>query len=83
MFARRQSCDRAPPPAAAAMICVFECTFCPDCDADVFGGICPDCGGEVVPRPAWPEPRFAANPPSSRRIGRDGAACAARRVSSA
>ena len=40
-----------------AYICVFECTFCPACTA-AMGGICPNCGGELVrrPRPAQASP---------------------------
>jgi len=33
-----------------AYICSFECTFCPSC-ASRFENICPNCGGELVPRP--------------------------------
>ncbi len=34
----------------AAAICTFECTFCPDCAATL-KHVCPNCGGELVPRP--------------------------------
>lgn len=33
-----------------ARICSYECTFCVSCSADM-NGICPNCGGELVPRP--------------------------------
>jgi uncharacterized protein len=33
-----------------AVICSFECTFCADC-GDAIGHVCPNCGGELVPRP--------------------------------
>ena len=33
-----------------ASICSFECTFCVDC-ADTLERRCPNCGGELVPRP--------------------------------
>jgi uncharacterized protein len=33
-----------------AAICSFECTFCADC-AETMGDVCPNCGGELVPRP--------------------------------
>jgi hypothetical protein len=33
-----------------ARICSFECTFCPECAAGM-GDVCPNCGGELVPRP--------------------------------
>jgi hypothetical protein len=38
--------------AAEARICSYECTFCADCVEDVLSGICPDCGGNLVPRPS-------------------------------
>jgi hypothetical protein len=49
----RTECERcqAPLPAeAAATICTFECTFCPDCAASL-EHVCPNCGGELVARP--------------------------------
>jgi uncharacterized protein len=49
----RTACERclaALAPDGAARICSYECTFCADC-ADAMGGICPNCGGELVPRP--------------------------------
>lgn len=33
-----------------AFICSWECTFCTRC-AESFGRCCPNCGGELVPRP--------------------------------
>jgi hypothetical protein len=33
-----------------ARICSYECTFCVAC-ADALAGVCPNCGGELVPRP--------------------------------
>jgi len=35
---------------AGAMICSFECTYCPSC-ASAMRNVCRDCGGELVPRP--------------------------------
>lgn len=37
-------------PADAAYICSFECTFCADCATGMLQ-VCPNCGGELVPRP--------------------------------
>jgi hypothetical protein len=37
-------------PAAAATICSYECTFCPDC-AEAMKHVCPNCSGELVARP--------------------------------
>ncbi|MFF4338944.1 DUF1272 domain-containing protein [Kitasatospora sp. NPDC001540] len=38
------------PPEAAARICSYECTFCPAC-SEAMRHVCPNCGGELVPRP--------------------------------
>ena len=35
-----------------AFICTFECTFCRDCTESVLRHVCPNCGGELVRRPA-------------------------------
>jgi hypothetical protein len=36
--------------SAEARICSYECTFCRTCSKGV-NDICPNCGGELVPRP--------------------------------
>ena len=71
-----ECCDTDLPPGAAAMICSFECTFCPDCAAGVLGGTCPNCAGELVRRPVRPEAALTANPASTRRVVK-AAGCAA------
>jgi len=35
---------------AEARICSYECTFCPAC-AGAMDNTCPNCGGELLPRP--------------------------------
>lgn len=54
----RPTCENcnAPLPhdAENAMICSFECTFCAACAHDVLRGICPNCGGQMMPRPIRP-----------------------------
>jgi hypothetical protein len=45
-----ERCEVALAPEGEARICTFECTFCPAC-ADAMDGVCPNCGGELVPRP--------------------------------
>lgn len=45
-----ERCGRSLEPEADARICSYECTFCPDC-SDTLGSVCPNCGGELVPRP--------------------------------
>ena len=47
-----ECCDRdLSPSTAGAMICSFECTFCASCANGVLKGVCPNCGGSLVPRP--------------------------------
>jgi len=50
----KAGCEKcsAPLPADSrdARICSYECTFCARC-ADAMSNICPNCGGELVPRP--------------------------------
>jgi len=49
----RPVCERCGAALAAdgpARICSFECTFCVSC-TEAMKGICPNCGGELVPRP--------------------------------
>lgn len=36
--------------SAEARICSYECTFCASC-TDVMNGRCPNCDGELQPRP--------------------------------
>lgn len=64
-----ECCDRnLPPQARDAMICTFECTFCASCASEVLGGICPNCGGELVRRPIRPSDKLARFPASTRRV---------------
>ncbi|QWA20971.1 DUF1272 domain-containing protein [Streptomyces osmaniensis] len=50
----RDRCERCEtvqlPPGAPARICSYECTFCVQC-AEAMQSVCPNCGGELVPRP--------------------------------
>jgi hypothetical protein len=45
-----ERCGAALEPDGQATICSFECTFCSSC-ADSLEHACPNCGGELVPRP--------------------------------
>ncbi|NQV56347.1 MAG: DUF1272 domain-containing protein [Rhodospirillales bacterium] len=64
-----ENCDMdLPPDSAEACICSFECTFCITCVTDVLDGVCPNCGGNFVPRPIRPEAKLANNPPSTKRV---------------
>jgi hypothetical protein len=64
-----ECCDRdLPPHAAGAMICSFECTWCEACAQSVLGGKCPNCGGDLAPRPTRRGESLARNPGSTRRV---------------
>jgi hypothetical protein len=70
-----ECCDRDLPPEADARICTFECTFCPDCAETRFGGVCPNCGGDLVARPHRPASLLARHPASTKRVLAKHAAC--------
>ena len=60
-----ETCDRdLPPDSPDARICSFECTFCADCQSET----CPNCGGNLVPRPIRPGQLLAEFPASTRRV---------------
>lgn len=64
-----ECCDKdLPPDSRDATICTFECTFCTDCAEKTLGGICPNCGGELVRRPIRPTDKLAKYPASTKRI---------------
>jgi hypothetical protein len=68
-----ECCDRdLSPDSDEAMICTFECTFCADCGTGHFAGTCPNCGGNLVPRPirpaAGPTGGLGAHPPATERV---------------
>lgn len=64
-----ECCDRdLPPDSAEARICSFECTFCTSCAEGKLGGKCPNCGGELTPRPRRPAGKLAKFPASTARV---------------
>ncbi len=64
-----ECCDKdLPPESQEAMICTFECTFCRDCVEQKLRGRCPNCGGELVPRPIRPKDRLVKYPASTKRV---------------
>jgi uncharacterized protein len=66
-----ECCDRdLPPDSPDARICSFECTFCAGCADTVLHGTCPNCGGELLPRPRRPADRLAKFPASTERVFR-------------
>ncbi len=80
MLALRPNCECCnrdlPPDNLDARICSYECTFCADCVADRLGGVCPNCGGELVRRPVRPLNMLAKHPASAKRVLKP-AGCAA------
>jgi uncharacterized protein len=68
-----EHCAKAlPPDCAEARICSFECTFCSTCAHDLLEDICPNCGGNFVPRPIrlrhnWKGDNFPGKYPASRQ----------------
>lgn len=63
-----ECCDRdLSPDSVEARICTFECTFCATCADRVFGGVCPNCKGELVRRPIRPAAVLAKYPAATER----------------
>ncbi|MCJ8158398.1 DUF1272 domain-containing protein [Sphingomonas sp. LaA6.9] len=71
MLEMRPDCERCgadlPPGAVNATICSFECTFCTECARGPLAGNCPNCGGELLPRPTRAEHLLEKYPPSTTR----------------
>lgn len=64
-----ECCDKdLPPDSTEARICSFECTFCVTCAEGVLHGVCPNCGGEMVPRPRRPAAKLHTYPASTERV---------------
>ena len=59
-------CD-LPPGSTNARICSFECTFCVTCAVTRLQERCPNCGGELLPRPRRPEAKLAKFPATTQR----------------
>jgi len=68
-----ECCDRdLPPDSVDAMICSFECTFCAGCVSTTLAGKCPNCGGDLMPRPTRAAHLLAKNPASTQRVLKPG-----------
>jgi len=64
-----ECCDAdLPPDSLDARICSFECTFCARCAQEKLGGLCPNCGGELVRRPIRPTRMLEKFPASTERV---------------
>jgi len=73
-----ECCDRdLPPDSGDARICTFECTFCAECVSTRLGDVCPNCGGDFVPRPIRPAHLLARYPASTERFVKTHTGCAA------
>jgi len=67
-----ECCDTdLPPDSPDARICTFECTFCARCVDEVLHGVCPNCGGDFVPRPIRPPAALVDHPASTQRVVRE------------
>lgn len=49
-------------------ICTYECTWCGDCARDVLRMVCPNCGGNLTPRPIRPKVKLRQDPASTKRV---------------
>lgn len=67
-----ECCGRdLPPDSPDALICSFECTWCVACAGTRLpGGVCPNCGGELVRRPIRPAEKLTKFPASTERVHR-------------
>lgn len=73
-----ECCDAdLPPQSTLARICTFECTFCASCADGRLAGTCPNCGGELLPRPRRPADKLAKYPASTERVLKPGGCGAA------
>ncbi|WP_373424869.1 DUF1272 domain-containing protein [Variovorax paradoxus] len=50
------------------LLCSFECTFCSDCSNRRLAGTCPNCGGELLPRPSRSAAKLQKYPGSTTRV---------------
>ncbi len=72
MLEMRPGCEHCdtdlPATEPGAMICSFECTFCERCSEQVFAHKCPNCTGELVPRPTRSEVLLKTYPGREDRV---------------
>lgn len=72
MLELRPNCERCdvdlPPDSTDAFICTFECTWCTKCKDGPLNNTCPNCGGNLVPRPIRPPAALEKFPASTKRV---------------
>ncbi|MGL4744294.1 MAG: DUF1272 domain-containing protein [Dermatophilaceae bacterium] len=56
-----------PADEVGAVVCLLECTFCAGC-AEHLERVCPNCGGELVPRPLRTDDALQRYPASTARM---------------
>lgn len=70
MLEMRPDCEKCgtdlPADEGGAFICSFECTFCARC-AEQADDRCPNCGGELLDRPARVGDALVRHPASNER----------------
>lgn len=63
-----ECCDAdLPADAVGAVVCSHECTFCAGC-SEHLERVCPNCGGELVPRPTRVGDALRRTPASTERV---------------
>ncbi|WP_082567949.1 DUF1272 domain-containing protein [Pelomonas sp. Root1217] len=66
-----ECCDRdLPAESKDAVICSFECTFCTGCATQRLGLRCPNCGGDLAPRPTRVGAALGRHPASTERVSK-------------
>lgn len=72
MLQMRPNCERCdadlPADQPGAVICTFECTWCDRCNETDLKGVCPNCQGDLTPRPTRSLELLKKFPASTERI---------------
>src|SRR5215471_11960813 len=76
MLLMKPSCECCdvdlPPDSTSARICSFECTWCAACAERCLNGDCPNCGGDITPRPTQSAAHLTNHPASPHRVHQPG-----------